>query len=104
MGGECGFPLPVEMPMRHRWVKEWSNEKVDRKSVWMDLHRISKRLVGNMHERYGGVREADEHSIDVILQSEQADLKERRVDLSSTESSTMSAQEDGQERSTRVEL
>ena len=29
----------------------------------MDLQEIPKRMVGNMHEKYSGVLEADEHSI-----------------------------------------
>ena len=31
------FPLPVDVRHGHRWVKEWSSEKVDRKSTF-SLH------------------------------------------------------------------
>ena len=89
------FLWPVQVPNRRGWVNEWSSESVDRDSVWKDLHAMSKRMMEAMHQKYVDVSESDKKSLNQSRESEQADFREMRVELSSSDSNTMCAEEDG---------
>ena len=93
MNGESGFPWPVEIPIRQRWVKEWSSDCVDRKTAVLDLYVMCKRMVDDMHRKYGEANDS--------LESEQAEDGLIRVDMSS-DSSSMEVAEDAQEQNRLV--
>ena len=85
----------MDIPNRNRWVKEWNNESVDRRSAQNGLHGMSKRMVEATRQKYGDVCKADNQSLNDRLESERDHFSERRVHSSSSYSSNMGAQEDG---------
>ena len=69
------------------------SDGLDRKTSQNDLYGVSKRMVDDMHRKYG--------EVDDSLESEQADGGLRRVDLTS-DASSMDVQEDAQEQRRHV--